>query len=162
MTCRKCRPPEMPAVRCRLSIAMGKYKGRLTAECLPYIRFLLALGSYDEAHGSLHFAPKAARAPRLARLRWAGLFYGLSTGEFDPLPLFPSHSLGPGVCPAVCALGTHHLLFLEELRRWGRKRSPGSKGACFDTTPMQRIWNTGCRGPSPCPASARERGALLS
>ena len=24
----------------------------------------------------------------------AGLFYGLSTREFCPLPLFPSHSLG--------------------------------------------------------------------
>jgi hypothetical protein len=29
----------------------------------------------------------------------AGLFYGLSTGEFCPLPLFPSLCSGPGVSP---------------------------------------------------------------
>ena len=30
----------------------------------------------------------------LLRGSQAGLFYGLSTGEFCPLPLFPSRSLG--------------------------------------------------------------------
>jgi hypothetical protein len=30
----------------------------------------------------------------LLRGSQAGLFYGLSTGEFCPLPLFPSHPLG--------------------------------------------------------------------
>jgi len=39
----------------------------------------------------LFLRSKAARGGQVSR---AGLFYGLSTGEFCPLPLFPAHSLG--------------------------------------------------------------------
>jgi hypothetical protein len=39
----------------------------------------------------LFLGSKAARGGQVSR---AGLFYGLSTGEFCPLPLIPSHPLG--------------------------------------------------------------------
>jgi len=41
--------------------------------------------------GTLFLRSKAAKGGQVSR---AGLFYGLSTWEFCPLPLFPSHALG--------------------------------------------------------------------
>jgi len=45
----------------------------------------------QDTAGPLFLRSKAASGRQVSL---AGLFYGLSTGEFCPLPLFPSHALG--------------------------------------------------------------------